>query len=133
MAETNSQALTAEKTVKFMGTEVAMDTEFWQLKKKRTVKSRKSPGMCVKWSLDVTVSFKLLGDGEKSVNEAEVFLLPEELPMFTRTLIEHPILLPISYSQQLSMERGMHCIRLTSEEPFEDFAGRLSEALNALR
>lgn len=133
MAETNSQAITAEKTIKFMGTEVDLNTEFWQLKKKRSVKSRKSPAMCIKWSLDVTVSFKLHGDGRKTVNEAEVFLLPEESPIFTRTLIEHPILLPISYSQQLSIGHGLHCIRLTSEEPFEDFAGRLSEALNALR
>lgn len=132
MVETGSQAITAEKTINFMGTEVDMDTEFWQLKKKRTIKSQKSSGVCVSWSLDLTVSFRLLHDGRKTVNEAEVFLLPEELPIFTRALIQHPILLPISYSQQLSIERGMHCIRLTSQEPFEDFAGRLSEALYAL-
>lgn len=132
VVETSSHTITVEKAIKFMGTEVEMDTEFWELKKKRRIKSRKSPGMCVNWSLDLTVSFKLLDDGQKTVNEAEVFLLPEELPIFTRTLIEHPVLLPISYAQQLSMERGMHCIRLTSQEPFKDFAGRLSEALYAL-
>nr|WP_251047812.1 hypothetical protein [Planococcus sp. ISL-109] len=114
-----------------MGTEVEVNTEFWQLKK-RMIEVHKSPGMCVGWSLDLAVSFKIFRDGREAVNEAEVFLLPEELPLFTEALIQHPILLPVSYSQHLSMEHGMSCIRLKSQEPFEDFAERLSEALCAL-
>nr|WP_251047951.1 hypothetical protein [Planococcus sp. ISL-109] len=112
-----------------MGTEVELNAEFWQLKKKRMIDVHRSLDMCVCWSLDLTVSFRIFRDDRKVVNEAEVFLLPEELPIFTQALIQHPILFPISYSQHLSMERGMYCLRLKSQEPFEDFAERLSEAL----
>ncbi|MBT2583108.1 hypothetical protein [Planococcus sp. ISL-109] len=129
MIETNSLALTAEKVIEFMGTEVELNAEFWQLKKKRMIDVHRSLDMCVCWSLDLTVSFRIFRDDRKVVNEAEVFLLPEELPIFTQALIQHPILFPISYSQHLSMERGMYCLRLKSQEPFEDFAERLSEAL----
>lgn len=132
MAETNSLALTTEKVIGSTGTEMVLNAEFWQLKKKRMIEVHRSPGMCVGWSLDLTVSFKILRDGQEAVNEAEVFLLPEELPIFTEALIQHPILFPISYSQHLSMERGVSCIRLKSQEPFKDFAERLSEALCAL-
>jgi len=129
VTEANSLALTAEKVVGSVGTELGVNTEFWQLEKKRKIEVHRSRGMCVGWSLDFTVSFKIFRDGREAVNEAEVFLLPEELPTFTQALMQHPILLPTSYSQHLSMERGMYCIRLKSQEPFEDFAERLSETL----
>ena len=129
MAETTSLALPAEKVSGFTGTEVEVNTEFWQLKKKRMIEVHKGRDLCVGWSLDLSVSFKIFRDGREAVNEAEVFLLPEELPIFTQGLIRHPILFPTSYSQHLSKERGMYCIRLKSQEPFEDFAERLSETL----
>lgn len=132
VTEKNSQALTAEKVIGSTGTEVEVNTKFWQLKKKRMINVYSSRDFCVGWSLDLTVSFKIFRDGRESVNEAEVFLLSEELPVFTQALIKHPILLPISYSQHLSMERDIYCIRLKSQEPFEDFAERLSEALCVL-
>nr|WP_251047696.1 hypothetical protein [Planococcus sp. ISL-110] len=115
-----------------MGEGVEMHGEFLRLEKKRTIKLQKSPEMCVSWSLDLNVSCRLASGHWEAVNEAEIFLLPEELPVFTRALIEHPILLPTSYSQHLSMERGMYCIRLTSYELPEDFAERLFEALSVL-
>ena len=133
VADTNSLTLTAEKAIGFMGTEVDVNAEFWQLQKSRMIKVHTSRDMCVGWYLDLTVSFKIFRDDRKTVNEAEVFLLPEEVPIFTQALIRHPILFPINYSQSLSMERGIHCIRLKSQEPFQDFAERLSDALCRLR
>ncbi|TWT07842.1 hypothetical protein FQV26_08535 [Planococcus sp. CPCC 101016] len=128
MIETESLTVTAENVSRIIGAEVELSEKSLQLKKKRKIKARQSPDMFICWSLDLIVSYKLLG----AVNEAEVFLLPEELPVFTRALIQHPILFPTSFSQHLSMERGMYCIRLKSQEPAENFAERLSEALSEL-
>ncbi|HSJ37919.1 MAG TPA: hypothetical protein VK945_06860 [Planococcus sp. (in: firmicutes)] len=132
MTETNSLLLMAENVEGFKGSEAEPNAEFWQRQKERLVKVRKSPGVSGGWSVDLTVPFNIFRDDRKAVNEAEVFLLPEELPLFTQALIEQPILFPISYSQHLSMERGMYCMRLKSQEPFEDFAERLSGALYEL-
>lgn len=133
MAETNSQLLMAESVDGFKGSEVELTPEFWKLQKKRLVKVRKRPGRSAGgWSVDLSVPLKIFRDDREAVNGAEIFLLPEELALFTRTLIQHPVLLPISYSQQLAMERGMYRLRLQSQEPFEDFAARLSAALRVL-
>lgn len=132
MAETNSLLWMANNVDVFNSNEVELDAEFWKLHKKRLVKVHKKPGRKGGWSVDLTVPFKIFRDERESVNEAEVFLLPEELAVFTRALIEFPIPLPLSYSQQLSMERGMYCLRLKSQETFKDFAERLSKALRAL-
>ena len=128
MIETKSLALTAENISRLLGAEVQLTENYLQLKKNRKIEARQSPDMYISWSLDLTVSYKLQG----TVNEAEVFLLPEELPVFTLALIQHPILFPTSFSQHLSMERGMYCIRLKSQEPAEAFAKRLSETLSKL-
>lgn len=132
MAGTDSQALTAGNEKEFMGTEVELDAEFWQLHRKRLIKMREGSAKRGGLSVDLEVPLKIFRDEREAVNEAEVFLLPEELPIFTKTLIQHSILLPTSYSQHLSMERGMYCLRLKSQEPYGDFAERLSKALGKL-
>lgn len=132
MIETETLTLKAEKVSGFFGGDMEMNADSWQLKKKRTIQAQKSPDMFVSWSLDLNVSFRLSSNGRETDNQAEVFLLPEELPIFTQALIEHPILFPISYSQHLTMERGMYCLRLTSQELPEDFAERLSGAIYVL-
>jgi hypothetical protein len=132
VAETNSLLWLAENTDGSSVSEVELDVEFWKLQKKRLVKVRKHPGRRDSWAVNLTVPFKIFRDERESVNGAEVFLLPEELSVFTRTLIEYPIPLPTTYSQQLAMERGMYCMRMKSEEPFKDFAERLSKALRVL-
>lgn len=132
MAGTDSLTLTAENENGFMGTEVELNAEFLKLHKKRLIIMRKSSSSWTELSLELAMSLKIFRDELEAVNEAEIFLLPKELPVFTEALIRHPILLPISFSQHLSMERGIYCIRLKSLEPYEDFAARLSAALRKL-
>ncbi|MFD1031348.1 hypothetical protein [Metaplanococcus flavidus] len=130
MAGTNSLTLAAENENGFMDIEVELNTEFWRLKKKRLSKLRKLRKKHVDWSF--ADPFKIFRHDEEALNKAEIYLLPEELPNFTRTLIEHPKSFPINYSQHMSIERGIYCLRLNSKEPFEDFAARLSKALSVL-
>ncbi|WP_422124716.1 hypothetical protein DHX103_03530 [Planococcus sp. X10-3] len=126
----NSLVLTAENTNGFLGSEVELNTDFWRLKKKRLGKLRKSRKKHADWAR--SDPFQIFRHDMEDLNRAEVYLLPEELPVFTQALIKHPKSFPITYSQNLSMERGIYCLRLKSHEPFEDFAARLSKALSAL-
>ncbi|WP_237150226.1 hypothetical protein [Planococcus kocurii] len=130
--KTDSLSLAAEKVGEILGAEMELHEGFWQVIKKRTIKAHTSFDMCVSWSLELSVSFKPSTHNQLAINKAEVFLLPEELASFTGAPIQHPIHFPSSFSQRLSTERGMHCIRLASKEPPEDFAKRLTEALCVL-
>lgn len=133
MAGTDSRTLKTDDEVEgFLGTEVELDAKFWRLHKKRLIKMSMNSSQYAGLSMDLEVPLKIFRDEREGVNTAEVFLLPDELAVFTKALIQHPLLLPTSYSQHLSMERGMYSLRLKSQEPFGDFAERLSKALSKL-
>lgn len=132
MILTEELSATAEIVSEILDVEVECRGGIYQLKNKRLVIVQNSPELDVSLSLDLNVSFRLFENSQDGFNEARVFLLPEELPVFTQALIAHPLLFPISYSQHLTMERGMYCFGLTSQEPPETFVKRLSAALHAL-
>lgn len=132
VVETDLLVLKSETVGNIMDAEVTVGSGKCQIEKKRTVEAQTSKKVCVRWSLDLSVSFSELTESGLALNEAEVFLLPEELPIFTLSLLQHDILFPINYSQQVSMERGMYCVRINSKESPENFAARLSDALRAL-
>lgn len=131
MLEMNSLVAIAKKVGELLEAEAELRPEGLVFKKKRIVKERKSSHVHVCWSLDLTVRVQSAGC-EIAANEAEVFLLPEELPLFTASLIGNPILMPTNFSQKISLERGMYCVRLLSQEAPEIFAARLSETLCTL-
>lgn len=131
MIEMNSLVEMAVKVSTLLEAEAELRSEGLYIKKKRLVKERKSSKVHVCWSLDLTIKIKSSG-GEAATNEAEIFLLPEELPLFTASLIGNPILMPTNFSQKISMERGMYCVRLMTREAPETFAARLSETLRNL-
>ncbi|ANU23196.1 hypothetical protein [Planococcus donghaensis] len=123
---------TPQKVSELLGGEMEFYDGFWHLEKKREVKAHRRSRLCVCWSLDLLVAYQMTADDQKAINQAEIFLLPEELSVFIGELIKHPNFLPISYSQQLSTERGMYCLRISSLELPEHFAERLSDSLQAL-
>ena len=132
MIITEELAGTAEAVSKILGSEVECQDGTYQLKTKRSVYVKNSKVLDVSLSLDLDISFSLSDEGPDGSNEARVCLMPEELAAFTQALIAHPLYFPISYSQHMTMECGMYCIRLTSQEPPEVFAERLVAALEAL-
>lgn len=131
VVEMDSLVIKAERVGELLGADAEISTEALQFKKKRTIKEQKSSKVHVCWSLDILVTIKS-SDSEETVIEAEIFLLPEELPAFTGALYQHPVLIPTNFSQHVSMERGMYCVRLKSQEDPEDFAQRLSDTLRRL-
>lgn len=82
--------------------------------------------------LDHDISFKNLKEDGTALNQAEIFLLPEELALFTNALHQHPIPLPINYQQRVDTNPNIVCIYLSSEEPPENFATRLASAFNVI-
>lgn len=133
VTETNLLTLPVESTITFMNAEVDVNAESWHFTKKRRIKARKRHGSKSGKPLDLSISFHRTEAKEMVVNEAGIYLYPDELPIFTEALIRHPILFPTNYSQQVSREHGIYCMRIKSLEPFEAFARRLSEALAQLK
>ncbi|WP_441341973.1 hypothetical protein [Planococcus sp. FY231025] len=121
-----------ESISKLMDAELEFHSGKWRFQKKRQTPAVEKLSIHLDTMLDLLVSFGPFKQDGEAVNQAEIFLLPEELPIFTLALLRHPILFPSSYSQQLSMERGLYCLRIKSVEAPEGFARRLSESLRML-
>lgn len=128
MTETHHAASTVEKTSEFRGAE----GEDCRIGNKPGNKVHTGTHLYIGFPSDRGVSVKLSRNEHKGLNEAVIVLSLEEVQRLTRALIEHPILLPTSYSQNLSVENGKHSLRITSEESFADFVERLSDALGML-
>lgn len=132
MVDTEVRTTLAEKISLLMDAEVEVSSQKWQLQKKRKVVAHNLRNGRASVFMDLSVLFSSFTSEGQAVNRAEIFLLPEELPIFTSALMQHQILFPISFSQQLTLENGLYCIRLKSEEAPEDFATRLSDSLRTL-
>ncbi len=104
----------------------------WQLIKKRKVNRQHRGTNIVNNSLNFTVSFRLENEDLPPLNKAEVFLMPSEIQIFMKALINHPCSFPTNFMQQLSKERGMYCITLAAYESPEDFTERLFAAIRIL-
>lgn len=96
------------------------------------IEGHRVPQLYIGLPLDRGVSVQLYRDEQEGLNEASILLAVEQVPSFMRALIEHPILLPTSYSQRLSVEDGQHTLRIASKEQFPDFVERLTDAFHAL-
>lgn len=129
---TDQLTMSAEAVSRVLSIGVESQGETYRLKSSRSVNVQKSSGECADVPVDFHIPFGSCKEEQEVMNEAQVFLMPEELSIFTQAIIAHPVLLPISYSQHLSIERGMYCLRLSSQEPQAAFAERLAGALDAL-
>jgi hypothetical protein len=58
--------------------------------------------------------------------------MPEEYRLFFQTLMQHEIPLPTQYSQRLTTDFNIYCLKFESYEPPEHFAERLSAALKVI-
>lgn len=83
-------------------------------------------------TLDFDISFKQLRQDGTATNRAEVFLLPEEVPVFLASIRQYPIALPTKYSQHMTINPNIVSVYMESREIPEHFAKRLSSALAIL-
>lgn len=83
-------------------------------------------------TLEHDISFRNLKPDGTATNEADIFLLPEEVPAFTAVLQQFPIALPTEFEQRIDSNPNIVCLHLTTEEPPEIFAARLAAALRQI-
>lgn len=120
------------KTAKMMAAQAVEKSRNCPIGSAPEIEGHKVPQLYIGLPLDRGISVQLYRDEQQGLNEAEILLPVEQMSSFTRALIEHPILLPTSYSQSSSVEGGQHTLRITSKEEFPDFVERLTDALNVL-
>jgi hypothetical protein len=82
--------------------------------------------------LDHEISFESVSKDGCALNKAEIFLLPEEYPAFFSALSGHAIPFPVQYRQWQRLNPHIISVCMESVEPPEDFAKRLSAALQII-
>lgn len=132
MIEAHYLASSVEKAVGVMSAEAEKKARHCRIENKPGIEMHLDADAYISWALDGAIAVELFRDEQQHLNKAEILLLSEEVQIFTRALIGHPILLPLSYSQNLSMKGGECLLRIASKEPFADFIERLSDALSVL-
>ncbi|AIY06844.1 hypothetical protein Plano_2879 [Planococcus sp. PAMC 21323] len=120
----------AEQVGVLLNAEVEVQGGECLVKRTRTINisSQNKNFNCV---LDHDISFKNLKEDGTALNQAEIFLLPEELELFINALHQHP--LPTNYRQRVDTNPNIVCIYLSSEEAPENFAARLSTAFQMIK
>lgn len=122
----------AEQVGMLLNAEVEVQGGECLVKRTRTINisSQNKNFNCV---LDHDISFKNLKEDGTALNQAEIFLLPEELELFTNALHQHSLPLPTNYRQRVDTNPNIVCIYLSSEEAPENFATRLSTAFQMIK
>lgn len=118
----------AEKISFILDAESEMVSGTYQFRKKRKLKNSERTFCFMKFDI-ASESYKESGI---ALNNARVFLLPDEAPRFTLALLQHPISFPTNFSQFQTINHGVCCIQLESQEAPEQFAERLGAALKLL-
>jgi len=125
VVDTVSLESVAERISYLLDAHIEAAADAFQFRKKRLVKNSVST-FCL---MDVKLLVESFEDDGVASNKARIFLLPEELPLFTLALIQHPIPFPTNFSQCQTRNHGMYCVEMESQEAPENFAVRLSDAL----
>lgn len=121
----------AARICQLMNVDIQFSSGIWSFRKKRKITL---PNRATFYkSLNINVSFYGIEEGGAAVNIAEVYLLKEEVPIFTLALRQQKLLFPTNYLQQLTIEREMCCLQLESYEPAGHFVERLCEAFQVLK
>lgn len=121
----------AEKVGLLLNAEIEMDAEKCIIKRERLLEIQAN-NACFDCTLELDISFGHFKEDGSAINQAEILLLPEELPAFTFALSEHRIPFPTDYQQWQVTNPNIVSICIESTEPPEHFAERLSAALQVI-
>ena len=121
-----------EKIGWLMNAEIEMHEEKCLVKKKRTftVFLRSN---AIAFTLDLDIWFTYYEESGLAFNKAEIFLLPEEVPVFTLTLREYAIPFPTVYRQRQIVNPHVIAVHMESLEPPDHFFQRLAAAFYAVK
>ncbi|WP_158599076.1 DUF1259 domain-containing protein [Planococcus salinus] len=114
-----------------MNASVESEKEKYVIRKSREIEIHEKT-VCFNCKLELDISFEFLEEDGLAFNKAEILLLPEEFPIFSLSLREHHVPFPSVFRQWQVVNPNIIGIYLESIEPPENFAARLSGALNVL-
>lgn len=79
-----------------------------------------------------TIRFLGYDSGGRAINQVDLWLAQEELPVFIQALVTHPVPLPTDYLQTAEPCGNGFCVRIRSHEPPKVFVSRLSSAIGCV-
>ena len=115
-----------------MDAEVEAHEEKHLVKKKRTFTIFLG-SKAITFTLDLDISFTYYEESGVAFNKAEIFLLPEEVPVFTSTLRKYTIPFPTVYRQRQVINPNVIAVYMESLEPPDHFFQRLAAAFYAIK
>ncbi|MBU9675053.1 hypothetical protein KQ939_08860 [Planococcus sp. CP5-4] len=79
-----------------------------------------------------TIRFLGYDDSGTAVNQVDIWMTQEELPVFIDALVIHPIPLPTDYLQTAEPDDNGFWVRIRSHESPKVFVSRLSSAIGCI-
>ncbi|WP_077622827.1 DUF1259 domain-containing protein [Sediminibacillus massiliensis] len=90
-------------------------------------------GRPFKSELSMEIHFESLEDDGTALNHAEIVVLPEEIPEFTRTLGKNDLTVTALHNHWLFAEPSIKYLHVQSVEKPEEFAQKLAESIKVLK
>ncbi|WP_211653509.1 hypothetical protein [Planococcus alpniumensis] len=79
-----------------------------------------------------TIRFLGYDNGGTAINQVDIWMTQEELPVFIHALVIHPMPLPTDYLQTAKPDENGFWVRIRSHESPKVFVSRLSSAIGCL-
>lgn len=79
-----------------------------------------------------TIRFLGYDSGGRAINQVDIWLKQEQLPVFIQALVAYPLPLPTDYLQTAEPWENGFCVRIRSHESPKVFVSRLSSAVGRL-
>lgn len=90
-------------------------------------------GRPFKSELSMEIHFEALEEDGTALNHAEIVLLPEEIPDFTRALGKNDLTITALHNHWLFAEPSIKYLHVQSVEKPEDFAQKLADSIKVLK
>lgn len=123
----------AERVEDILGMKAKVEEEVCSLEKKRKELDVKLEGRKFKGEVSIEVKFESLESDGTALNYAEITLLEEEIPAFTKVLTDNGLAPTAIHNHWVKAEPNILYLHLQKVDNPENFAENLSAALKTLK
>ncbi|SDZ86555.1 protein of unknown function [Thalassobacillus cyri] len=122
----------AKKFGEILDVEVEIEDEMVEAEKERDLDVTVQ-GRPFKSELSMEIHFESLEDDGTALNHAEIVLLPEEIPEYTKALGKNDLTITALHNHWLFAEPSIKYLHVQSVEKPEEFAQKLANANEVLK
>ncbi|WP_240374393.1 DUF1259 domain-containing protein [Bacillus piscicola] len=122
----------AERFGEILGAEAEVDGDMAEMEIERDLKVTVQ-GRPFKSELSMEIHFEALESDGTALNHAEIVLLPEEIPDFTRALGKNDLTITALHNHWLYAEPSIKYLHIQSVEKPEEFAQKLANSIKVLK